>query len=302
MPKVILGFEMILQNREKGGDLQEGEGKYMGVVIEVAAPLRTANGRSDGAAAKTAGPGLQRKPREKKARKIKGKFRKKAIKDWAVEERPREKLMKLGAEYLSDAELLAIILRDGGGFERSAVDLARQVLDRCGPWHKFSACTPGQLMNIPGIGLAKAAMILAVLELFRRKQAEPPEERHYIRNSRESADYARRWVDNHSNEFFAVMYLAQAGWVKDFAVVSKGGISGTTVDVRLILRRALELCAVSLIVFHNHPSGSLRQSKSDEHLTQRLSQAARTMDIKLLDHVIIGESGHFSFADEGLLS
>ena len=98
------------------------------------------------------------------------------------------------------------------------------------------------------------------------------------------------------------MYLVQSGWVKAFDVVSNGGISSTTVDPRLILRRALELYAVSLIVFHNHPSGVLQPSKSDEQLTQRLSQAARTMDIKLLDHVIIGEGGHFSFADEGLLS
>lgn len=282
--------------------MQEGEGKNMGVVIEMEIPLRTMKEGPEDALARAADQGPDRKPRKKRAGKISGKFRKKAIKDWAVEERPREKLMKLGAEHLSEAELLAIILRDGGGLERSAVDLARQVLDRYGPWHKFNDCTHGQLMNISGIGKAKATMILAVLELFRRKQAEPPEERHFIHNSRESADYARRWVSNHPNECFAVMYLAQAGWVKDFEVNSEGGISSTTVDVRLILRRALELCAVSLIVFHNHPSSSLQPSKSDQQLTQKLSQAARTMDIKLLDHVILGKDGHFSFADEGLLS
>lgn len=270
-------------------------GKFMGVVIEMEAPVRVMNVVAANGAKKA--PGHGRKEQEGCLPKV----GKKSIKNWALEERPRERLLRLGAEYLSEAELMAILLRDGGGFERSAVELARQVLDRHGPWPKVGGCTPGQLMNIPGIGEAKATIILAALELSRRKQAEPPPERHFIRSSRDSADYARRWLGNLSHEAFAVMYLAQTGWVKDFGVNSKGGISSTTVDVRLILRHALELCAVSLIVFHNHPSGGVKPSKSDEQLTQKLSQAARNMDIKLLDHVIIWEGGHFSFADEGLL-
>ncbi|HEV2479806.1 MAG TPA: DNA repair protein RadC [Puia sp.] len=270
----------------------------MGVVIEMAARAKAANEVSVKAMKKTAGRGRKGMGRVKK---LQWRASRKAIKDWAPEERPRERLFRLGAEHLSQAELLGILLRDGGGPGQSAVELARQVFYRHGSWGELKV-THGQLMNIPGIGEAKATVILAALELSRRKRGEVLPERHLIRDSRESVDYARRWLGNISHEGFAVMYLAQAGWVRSFEINSKGGISSTTVDIRLILGRALELRAVSLIVFHNHPSGSLRPSKSDEHLTQKLSQAARTMDIKLLDHVIIGEGGHFSFADEGLLS
>jgi DNA repair protein RadC len=304
------GVEMILQCREKRGVLQEGRENFMGVIIEMKAPVRAVGEGAGNAVWKAEGEGREGQAQKRQGRVGRAKGRvakggartagKKAIKHWAPEERPRERLVRLGAEYLSEAEILAILLRDGGG-KRSAVDLAREVLDLYGPLHKLSDCTHGQLMNIPGIGAAKATAILATFEVCRRKLAGPPPDRACIRNSRDSADYARRWLGNLSHEAFAVMYLAQAGWVKDFEVKSEGGITSTTVDARLILRRALELCAVSLIVFHNHPSGSLRPSKSDEQLTQRLSEAAKTMDIKLLDHVIIGESGYFSFADEGLL-
>jgi len=226
---------------------------------------------------------------------------KKAIKDWALEERPRERMIIHRPASLSQAELLAILIRLGSR-KHSALELARQVLDRYGDLHALGRCTPGDLMKIPGIGKAKATTIIAALELGRRQREEPLPERYFIRNSRDSADYARPWLGHLPYEAFAVMYLVQAGWVKAFELVSNGGISSTTVDARLILKRALEEVAVSLIVFHNHPSGSLRPSRSDEQLTQKLSVAGRTMDIKLLDHVIIGEGGHFSFADEGLLS
>jgi DNA repair protein RadC len=227
--------------------------------------------------------------------------RRRAIKDWAPEDRPRERLITNRPASLSQAELLAIIIGHGSR-KHSALELARQVLDRCGDLHALGKSTVGELMKIAGIGKAKAAAIVAALELGHRLREEPLPERHFIRNSRDSAEYARPSLGHLSYEAFAVMYLVQAGWIKAFDVMSNGGISSTTVDLRLILKRALLEGAVSLIVFHNHPSGALRPSKSDEHLTQKLSQAARTMDIKLLDHVIIGEGGHFSFADEGLLS
>jgi DNA repair protein RadC len=202
---------------------------------------------------------------------------------------------------LSQAELLAILIRNGSR-KHSALEIARQLLDRYGDLYAIGRCTPGDLMKVPGIGMAKATAIIAALELGRRLREEPLPERYFIRSSRDSANYARPWLGHLPYEAFAVMYLVQAGWVKAFDhLVSNGGISSTTVDTRLILKRALEEGAVSLIVFHNHPSGSLRPSKSDEQLTQKLSQAARTMDIKLLDHVIIGEGGYFSFADEGLM-
>lgn len=222
------------------------------------------------------------------------------ISKWSLEDRPRERMVTHKPASLSPAELLAILIGNGS-HKYSAVELARQLLDRFGNLHALGRCSPGDLMKIPGIGLAKASRIIAGLELGRRLRAEPLPERYFIRNSRDSADYARPWLGHLPYEAFAVMYLVQAGWVKAFEVLSSGGISSTTVDARLILRRALEEGAVSLIVFHNHPSGSLRPSGSDEQLTQRLSLAARTMDIKLLDHVIIGENGYFSFADEGKL-
>ena len=222
------------------------------------------------------------------------------IKKWSLEDRPRERMVTHKAASLSPAELLAILIGTGS-HKYNALELARQLLDRFGNLHAIGKCSPGDLKKTPGIGLAKASRIIAALELGRRLRAEPLPERYFIRNSRDSADYARPWLGHLPYEAFAVMYLVQAGWVKAFEVLSHGGISSTTVDARLILRRALEEGAVSIIVFHNHPSGSLRPSGSDEQLTQRLSQAARTMDIKLLDHVIIGEAGYFSFADEGKL-
>lgn len=227
--------------------------------------------------------------------------RRRAIKHWAPEDRPRERMMEHQPGALSQIELLAILIRQGSR-KYSAMELARHLLDRCGnrlqDLHKYSV---GELMKIPGIGKAKATTIVAALELGRRVQVEGPPERHFIRNSKESSDYARPRLAHLSQEQFAVMYLTQAGWVKAFDMASKGGISSTTVDARLILKRALLESATSIIVFHNHPSGGLRPSKADEVMTQKLDQAARIMDIKLLDHVILSDSGYFSFADNGLL-
>ena len=228
--------------------------------------------------------------------------RKKTIKDWAPDDRPREKLYEHKPGSLSNAELLAILIREGGR-GRNALEVARQVLDNCGnSLQNLNNYSVRDLMKIKGIGKAKAVTIMAALELGRRRQTEITPRRHFIRNSRDSSDYARPKLGDHRHEVFAVMYLAQTGWVKAFEILSIGGMTSTTVDLRLILRRALEEGAVSIIVFHNHPSGSLQPSKADEALTQKLNQAAKLMDIKLLDHVIVCDSGYFSFADEGLLS
>lgn len=226
---------------------------------------------------------------------------KKTIKDWAPDDQPREKLYEHKPGSLSNAELLAILIREGGR-GRNALEVARQVLDNCKNNLKdLNNYTVRDLMKIKGIGKAKAITIMAALELGRRRQAEITPQRHFIRNSRDSSDYARPKLIDHRHEVFAVMYLAQAGWVKGFEILSVGGITGTTVDLRLIFKRALDEGAVSIIVFHNHPSGSLQPSKADEALTKKLDQAARIMDIKLLDHVIVCDNGYFSFADEGLL-
>lgn len=226
--------------------------------------------------------------------------RKRPIRDWSPEDQPRERLATHKAASLSQVELLTIIIRTGNR-HHSAYELARQVLDRFGDLHSLYKCTIWDLMKIPGIGKVKATSIVAALELGRRLRNEAPPERQYIHNSRESADYARPLLMFLEHEAFAVMYLTQAGWVQFFEIFSNGGKSCTSVDARIILKRALVEGAVSLIVFHNHPSGNWKPSKADEQLTQKLQQAARDADIKLLDHVIIGEGGHFSFADEGLL-
>ena len=228
-------------------------------------------------------------------------LKRRSIKDWAPDDRPREKLYDHQPPSVSNAELLAILIREGGR-GRNALEVARQVLDSCGNnLQELNKYTVRDLMKIKGIGKAKAITIMAALELGRRRQAEIAPHRHFIRSSRDSSDYARPKLVDHPNEVFAVMYLAQAGWVKAFEILSKGGLTSTTVDLRLILRRALEEGAVSIIVFHNHPSGSLQPSKSDEALTQKINNAAKLMDIKLLDHVIVCNNGYYSFADEGLL-
>jgi DNA repair protein RadC len=228
--------------------------------------------------------------------------KKKSIKDWAESDRPREKLLEKGPQYLTNSELLAILIGTGS-FGQSAVDLAREILDRYeNNLNELGKCTAKDLMKFKGIGLKKAVTILALLEFARRRVSEGTLERHFIRNSREGADYIRPLLADLRHEVFGVLYLVQAGWIKTFEIISEGGITSTTVDPRIILKRALETDAVSIIAFHNHPSGSLRPSKADEVLTQKLSQASKTMDIKLLDHIIVGDKGYFSFADEGLLN
>ncbi len=227
--------------------------------------------------------------------------KKTAIKDWAESDRPREKLLENRPKSLTNSELLAILIGKGSR-EHSAVDLGREILSRYqNNLNELGKCTAKDLMKFKGIGMAKAVTILAALELARRRTSEGTLERHFIRNSREGADYIRPLLADFRHEVFGVLYLVQAGWIKTFEIASEGGITSTTVDPRLIFKRALETEAVSIIVFHNHPSGSLRPSKADEVLTQKLSQASKTMDIKLLDHIIVGDNGYFSFADEGLL-
>jgi DNA repair protein RadC len=228
--------------------------------------------------------------------------KKKSIKDWAESDRPREKLLEIGPQYLTNSELLAILIGTGRSGQ-SAVDLGREILDRYhNNLNELGKCTANDLMKFKGIGLAKAVTILALLEFARRRVSEGTLERRFIRNSREGADYVRPLLADLRHEVFGVLYLVQAGWIKTFEIISKGGITSTTVDPRIILKRALETDAVSIIAFHNHPSGSLRPSKADETLTQKLSQASKIMDIKLLDHIIVGDKGYFSFADEGLLN
>ena len=228
--------------------------------------------------------------------------KKRTIKDWAPDDRPREKLVLKGAAALSDSELLAIFIR--GGYETNAVKLARDVLDNCQQsLVELGRQSVHDLMKIRGIGMAKACTLVAALELGRRWHVGRAKLYPVLKDSRAAEGYLRPLLEHLAYEVFGVLYLGQSGKIKqDFEIISTGGITSTTVDPRKVFRRALEIGAVSMIVAHNHPSGSIQPSKADEALTQKLFQGSKFLDIKLLDHVIIGREGYFSFADEGLLA
>ena len=224
-----------------------------------------------------------------------------SIKQWAKDDRPREKLLLNGAENLSNSELLAILIHNGSK-EKTAVDLAKEVLklgkDNLGELGKISI---KELMKIKGIGEAKAITIAAALELGRRRQAAAPLEKSVVNSSSDIARYLQTKLKDYRHEVFAVLFLNRANKINHFEIVSEGGITGTVADPRVILRKALEQDAVNIILCHNHPSGSLKPSRADEQLTTKIKEAARFLDITVMDHVIVSEDGYYSFADEGLL-
>ncbi len=224
-----------------------------------------------------------------------------SIKKWAKDDRPREKLLLSGAENLSHSELLAILIHNGTR-EKTAVDLAKDVL-RLGKdnLNELGRLSVKDLMKIKGIGEAKAITIAAALELGRRRQAASSLEKPVISTSNDIARFLQSKFRDLRHEIFAVLYLNRANKVKHFEIISEGGITGTVADPRVILRKALEEDAVSIILCHNHPSGSLRPSRADEQLTAKIKGAAMLFDIHVLDHIIVSEEGYFSFADEGLL-
>jgi DNA repair protein RadC len=224
-----------------------------------------------------------------------------SIKNWAIDDRPREKLLSKSPESLSDSELLAILIGNGTR-QKSAVDLAREVL-LLGKnnLNELGRLTLKELQKIKGIGEAKAITISAALELGRRRQGAILLDKPVIKESRDIASYLQTRFRDLPYEVFAVLFLNRANRINHFEVVSQGGITGTVADPRIILKKALEQEAVSIILCHNHPSGSLRPSRADEELTQKIKDAARYFDIKVMDHIIVSERGYYSFADEGLL-
>ena len=223
------------------------------------------------------------------------------IKQWAKDDRPREKLLSKGAENLSNSELLAILIQNGTK-EFSAVDLGKQVLklgsDNLNELGKLSI---KELMKIKGIGEAKAITIAAALEIGRRRHASASLEKAVIKTSNEIAGYLRTILKDYQHEVFAVLFLNQANKVNHFEIISTGGITGTVADPRIILKKALEVNAVSIILCHNHPSGSLKPSRADEVLTLKIKEAAKYFDITVVDHIIVSEDGYYSFADGGLM-
>ena len=224
-----------------------------------------------------------------------------SIKQWSKDDRPREKLLYSGAENLSHSELLAILIHNGTR-QRSALDLAKDVLklgqDNLVELRKLSI---KDLMKIKGIREAKAITIAAALELGRRRQAASSLNNTLVKTSSDIAAYMQTRLKDYRHEVFAVLYLNRANKINHFEIISEGGITGTVADPRIILRRALEEDAVNLILCHNHPSGSLKPSRADEQLTAKIKEAAKFLDITVLDHIIVSDDGFFSFADEGLL-
>jgi DNA repair protein RadC len=224
-----------------------------------------------------------------------------SIKNWAADDRPREKLFTKGAESLSDSELIAILISNGYK-EKSAVDLAKEILKLGNNnLNELGKLPIAAFQKIKGIGEAKAITIAAALELGRRRHAGLPLEKAVISTSKQIAEYLKTMIKDYTYEVFAVIFLNRSNKVNHFEIVSKGGISGTIADPRIILKKALDAEATSIILCHNHPSGSLRPSRADEELTTKIKEAAKYLDIVVIDHIIVSEQGYYSFSDEGLM-
>jgi DNA repair protein RadC len=223
------------------------------------------------------------------------------ITDWAVEDRPREKLIQKGSASLSDAELLAILISSGTK-ERSAVDLGRELLIMANNnLNSLGKLTLSDLMKVHGIGQARAVTIAAALELGRRRKLAEVPEKDQIRSSKDVFDLLSPLLSDLSHEEFWILFLNRSNKVINRMKLSQGGISGTVTDVRMVMKKAIEYLASGIIVCHNHPSGNLNPSESDTRITQKIKEAGNIMDIQLLDHLIISEKDYYSFADNGML-
>ncbi|MES2622059.1 MAG: DNA repair protein RadC [Bacteroidota bacterium] len=225
-----------------------------------------------------------------------------SIKSWAEEDRPREKLLLKGKGALSDAELIAILLRTGVTGS-SALDIAKKILNKVnGDLNELGKLSVADLKKMEkGLGDTKSITIAAALELGRRRQSSEIREKPVIRTSRDSFDYIYPEIADLPHEEFYVLYLNKSNKVITHKHISRGGIAGTVADTKIILKHAIELLATSIIAVHNHPSGNLKPSQADIDLTKKLKEAGKLIDASLLDHLIIGDKNYYSFADNGLL-
>ena len=224
-----------------------------------------------------------------------------SIKNWSQDDQPREKLLYKGKVALSDAELVAILIGSGNRQE-SAVALCKRILASTdNNLSQLGKLTIKQLMEFKGIGEAKAITIIAALELGRRRRGGEALERKKITSSKSVFELMQPIIGELPHEEFWIIYLNNSNKVIHKSQLSKGGITGTLVDTRLVLKTALEVGAVGLILTHNHPSGTLKPSQADKDVTSKLKIAAQSLDIKVLDHLIITEQSYFSFADQSIL-
>lgn len=223
------------------------------------------------------------------------------INQWAEEDRPREKMMLKGIDALSDAELLAILVGSGNRDE-TAVELMRRLLADCdNNLNELARWDIRRYSTYKGMGPAKSITIMAALELGKRRNLQMAKERVAIQCSKDIFDLFHPLLCDSPLEEFWALLLNQSGKVIDRVRISIGGIAGTYVDIRVVMREALLHQATQFAVVHNHPSGNRKPSQEDRNLTARISKAAETMNIRLIDHVIICESCYYSFADEGIL-
>lgn len=224
-----------------------------------------------------------------------------SIKNWSDDDKPREKLVQKGRSVLSDAELIAILIGSGSRNE-SAVELSKRILASAdNNLNELGKLSIKQLMSFKGIGEAKAVTIAAALEIGRRRRGEEAIVVSKITCSRDAYEILQPLIGELEHEEFWILYLNNSNKVLHKAQLSKGGLTGTLVDVRIVMKQALELGAVGLILAHNHPSGTLRPSTQDKSITQKLKRAADALDVKVLDHIIVTQRDYYSFADETIL-
>jgi DNA repair protein RadC len=224
-----------------------------------------------------------------------------SIKEWAEDDRPREKLLLKGKQALSDAELLAILLGSGSRNE-TAVQLAQRILKEYGNnLYELAKLSVGDLQKFKGIGEAKAISIVAALELGRRKKETETPQHTIVRTSADAYKHIVTKLSDLPHEEFWIMLLNRAHKITKTELVSRGGVTGTVADVRMMMKTAVENLASAIVLAHNHPSGNTKPSDADIQLTKKVKEAANLFDVQLLDHVIIGEGSYFSFTDEGLI-
>ena len=223
------------------------------------------------------------------------------IKSWAIEDRPREKLLDKGRHILSEAELIAILIGSGSKNE-TAVELSKRILVNVNNnLNELGKLSVQELMKFKGIGEAKAISIIAALELGRRRKETEFIRKDKITGSRDVYEIVKPLLIDLPHEEFWLLILNRANFIVKKELISRGGIAGTVVDTKLIFKRAVDNYASSIVVCHNHPSGNLKPSEADVKLTKSIKEAGKVMEIPLLDHLIVTEHGYYSFGDEGLI-
>ncbi len=224
-----------------------------------------------------------------------------SITDWDIEDRPREKLISKGRLNLSNSELIAILISSGNRKE-TAVELAKRILQsKDNNLNELGKMSVADLTKFNGVGEAKAVSIIAALELGRRRKEELVPVLKPIKSSRDAYLQILNVFEGLPHEEFWVLCLSRANKVLFKKQISKGGVSGTIADIKIIFKNAIEQLSSAIIVVHNHPSGQLKPSQSDIQLTRKITETGKIMDIPLLDHLIVTDSGYYSFADEGML-